>query len=83
MAEWKDTEADNGKAKIPGPPAHACSTWENHGKTSSSFFFCFFFQTKCKSRETTGALIKRSSSDVPSCCLSEPHRHREGGSDLH
>lgn len=53
------------------------------GRPAPPSFFVFFFQTKCKSRETTGALIKRSSSDVPSCCLSEPHRHREGGSDLH
>lgn len=34
---------------------------------------------KCKSREITGALVKSSSSDVPSCCLPEPPRNTEGG----
>lgn len=62
------------KTKIPGLPTHIYCTWEND---SSSIFA--FSQTECKSKEVTGALMKTSSGDVLSCCLSEPQRHTEGG----
>ena len=38
-ANRKDAEEDNRKTKIPGPPAHIYSTWENDKKTASTSLF--------------------------------------------
>lgn len=75
-AGQKDPEEDNGKAKLPGPQAHL-QHGKKGGKTSNSSFVPR--PSKCKSREITGALVKSSSSDAPSCCLPEPPRNTEGG----
>lgn len=35
-AKRKDAEEDNRETKIPGPPAHIYSAWENDKKTAST-----------------------------------------------
>lgn len=73
-AEQKDTEKDNRKAKIQACLHTHAVLGKVMKRTAPPSFF--FFQKKCKSKEITGALMKSSSGDVPSCCLSEAHRQR-------
>lgn len=76
-AEWKDTEEDNRKQNFQALCTH--TALGKMTETSSSFFVPPHLpNTKCKSREK-GALMTCSSIDVPSCCLSEPYRHTDGG----
>lgn len=77
-AEQKDTEEESGKTKLLGPLANRQHGGEKMKKRPATPPL-FLPQTKCKSREITGARMKSSSSDVPSCCFSEPHRNTEGG----
>lgn len=55
------------------------SLLKEEGREHIAQVFFIFPQTKCKSKEITGASVKSPSDDVPSYCPSEPHRHTEGG----